>query len=104
VGPSFYFPGNPTKSSTDYFGFCDYDINRNCSPGANRSVPLNGIENNLTEEFKEWWQQNTDKSFSEIFNYLIFVSKSNWYKNYKKSLQRFYFAIPKQFLIEFNEL
>ena len=104
VGPSFYFPGNPTKSSTDYFGFCDYDINRNCSPGANRSVPLNGIENNLTDEFKEWWQQNTYKPFSEIFNYLMFVSKSNWYKNYKKSLQRFYFAIPKQFLIEFNEL
>ena len=104
VGNSFYFPGNPTKSSTDYFGFCNYDINRNSSPGANRSVPILDIENNLTDDFKIWWQQNTNKPFSEIFNYLIFVSKSNWYKEHKNSLQRFYFSIPKEFLKEFNSL
>ncbi len=101
---SFYFPGNPTRTSTDYFGFCNYDINRNSSPGANRSVPLDNIENNLTDNFKKWWSQNTNKPYSEIFNYLLFVSKSDWYKNYKNQFQRFYFCIPSIFMTEFNDI
>lgn len=95
---SFYFTGNPSHSSTDYFGYCEYDCNRNVSPGANRTVPIDGIEENLTEEFKEWWRNNTKEPFSSVFEYLIYVSSTKWYKNMKKSNKRFYFAIPKYFI------
>jgi len=95
--PSFYFPGNPNKGSTDYFGFCEYDVNRNSSPGANRTVPLSGIEDNLHDDFKNWWRQNCDLDFSLIFKYIIYISKSEWYKNLKQNCQRFYFGIPKDF-------
>lgn len=95
---SFYFTGNPSHSSTDYFGFCDYDINRNVSPGANRTVPVDNLENNLTEFFKKWWRSNTTEPFDEIFNYIIYVSKTNWYKNKKRDNKRFYFAIPMEFI------
>jgi hypothetical protein len=94
---SFYFPGNPTKTSTDYFGFCDYDCNRNCSPGANRTVPLENISENITDEFKNFWESNTSEPISEVFNYLLYVSKSQWYKTYKANHQRFYFGIPRKF-------
>lgn len=95
---SFYFTGNPSHSSTDYFGFCDYDINRNVSPGANRTVPVDGIENNLTAWFKGWWSENTDEPFSEIFNYILYVSNSRWYKEKKRNSKRFYFGIPSIFI------
>lgn len=95
---SFYFPGNPSSNSGDYFGYCDYDVNRNVSPGANRTVPIDGIENNLTDEFKDWWTSNTTESLSKIFDYIIFISKSKWYKNMKKTNKRFYFCIPRQFI------
>lgn len=99
---SFYFTGNPSHSSTDYFGFCDYDINRNVSPGANRTVPIINIENNLTDTFKEWWKTNTDEPFSEIFNYIIYVSKTPWYKERKQNNKRFYFGIPFSFIPKEN--
>jgi hypothetical protein len=99
---SFYFPGNPTKTSTDYFGFCDYDVNRNSSPGANRTVPVDGIEDNLTDKFKKYWTENTDQPYTKIFDYLLYVSNTEWYKNYKAKYQRFYFGIPKKFLAEWN--
>ena len=44
---SFYFSGNPSSNSGDYFGFCDYDVNRNVSPGAARCVPVDNLEDNL---------------------------------------------------------
>ena len=94
---SFYFPGNPTKTSTDYFGFCDYDVNRNSSPGANRTIPVKDVEENLTPKFKKFWLENTTAPITEIFDYILHISKSNWYKEYKSKYQRFYFGIPKDF-------
>lgn len=93
----FYFPGNPTKTSTDYFGYCDYDINRNSSPGANRLVPLDGLDKNITDAFKSYWNANTTEPISRIFDYILYVSKSSWYKSYKSNYQRFYFGLPKIF-------
>ena len=101
--PSFYFPGNPNKGSTDYFGYCEFDINRNSSPGANRTVPLEGIEDNLQDDFKAWWRANTDLDYKYIFEYILHTSRSVWYKNLKKTCQRFYFGIPKEFDKSFLE-
>jgi len=95
---SFFFTGNPSSSSTDYFGFCDYDINRNVSPGANRTVPVDDVESNLTEPFKRWWRENTMEPFSDVFKYIIFVSQTQWYKERKRSHKRFYFGIPPAFI------
>lgn len=95
---SFYFPGNPSGTGGDYFGFCDYDVNRNLGPGANRTVPVDNIEENLTDSFKEWWRENTDEPFEKVFDYIIRVSQSDWYKEKKKSSKRFYFCIPKGWL------
>ena len=94
---SFYFPGNPTKTSTDYFGFCDYDVNRNSSPGANRTIPVKDVSNNITTKFKQFWKENTNAPLSDVFDYILHISKSNWYKEYKSKYQRFYFGIPKEF-------
>lgn len=93
--PSFYFPGNPAANSTDYFGFCSYDVNRNSGPGANRCVPLD-VEDNLHDSFKEYWKQ-TGLPYSKIFDYILFVSKSAWYKRMKNTYHRFYFGIPAEF-------
>lgn len=101
--PSFYFPGNPTSTSTDYWGYCDYDVNRNCSPGANRSVPTSKIQENIKDSFLEYWKVNTNKNITEIFKYIDFVLKSDWYADYKSSHQRFYFSLPKKFLSDFNK-
>ena len=92
---SFYFTGNPSKSSTDYFGYCDYDITRNSSPGACRTIPIMGLEENITQEFKNWWSKQELGSYHEIFDLCLKVSKSGWYKNMKKNFNRFYFGIPK---------
>lgn len=96
---SFYFSGNPSSNSGDYFGFCDYDVNRNISPGAARCVPVDDLEDNLTDEFKEWWKSNTDEPYDKVFDYIIKVSKSDWYKEKKKNNKRFYFSIPKRWLV-----
>lgn len=95
---SFYFTGNPSHSSTDYFGYCDYDCNRNVSPGANRTVPVDNLEDNLTDFFKNWWRSNTDEPFDNVFEYIIYVSKTKWYKQMKHKNKRFYFAIPAKFI------
>lgn len=94
---SFYFPGNPTKTSTDYFGYCEYDVNRNSSPGANRTIPVTGIEDNITDKFKKYWEENTSAPIAEIFDYILHISQGTWYKEYKSKHQRFYFGIPKTF-------
>lgn len=91
--PSFYFPGNPSSNSTDYFGICPYDVNRNSGPGANRCVPILGLEENLHDDFKEYWKLPYDK----IFEYILHISKSEWYKAMKKTYHRFYFGIPREF-------
>ena len=92
---SFYFTGNPSRSSTDYFGYCNYDITRNSSPGACRTIPIKDLENNLTDEFKIWWKDNELGDYKDIFDLFIKTSKSKWYKNMKKTYDRFYFGIPK---------
>jgi hypothetical protein len=99
--PSFYFPGNPNKGSTDYFGYASFDCNRNSSPGANRTVPLDGVEDNLREEFREWWDRNCGLEYKYVFEYILHISRSEWYKNLKKTCQRFYFGIPKDFDVGF---
>lgn len=95
---SFYFPGNPTSGSGDYFGYCNYDVNRNLGPGANRTVPIDNIEDNLTDAFKDWWKSNTDEPYSNIFEYMLYVSRTEWYKKRKQTHKRFYFGIPSNFI------
>lgn len=92
---SFYFTGNPSSTSTDYFGYCNYDITRNSSPGACRTIPIDGLEYNLSIEFKKWWDENISEDYNKIFNLFIETYKSKWYKEMKKRYKRFYFGIPK---------
>jgi hypothetical protein len=92
---SFYFTGNPSSSSTDYFGYCDYDITRNSSPGACRTIPLDNLESNLQDDFKIWWRENVNKDYTYIFELFLKTHKSEWYKSMKKKFHRFYFGIPK---------
>ena len=92
---SFYFTGNPSSSSTDYFGYCDYDITRNSSPGACRTIPLENLEQNINNEFKLWWDTNIKKDYNYIFDLFIKTHKSKWYKEMKTKYKRFYFGIPK---------
>jgi hypothetical protein len=92
---SFYFTGNPAATSTDYFGYCDYDITRNSSPGACRTIPIEGLQDNLTNEFKIWWKTNVDKEYEYIFELFMITHKSKWYKEMKNKYKRFYFGIPK---------
>jgi len=97
---SFYFTGNPSKTSTDYHGYCSYDITRNSSPGACRTIPVNEIENNLTPEFKIWWDEHFNTiPYNKIFDYITTVYKSNWYKEFKTKNHRFYFGFPKNHII-----
>lgn len=95
--PSFYFPGNPSSSSGDYFGFCGYDVNRNSGPGANRTVPMDHVEANLTEGFKKYWRKHTDLPFEKVFDYLLYIKDSRWYREFKAQNQRFYFGVPQKF-------
>lgn len=102
---SFFFTCNPNKISSDYFGYCDYDVNRNSSPGGIRTVPIKGIENNLTENFKIWWDKNSNGlPYTEVFEYLLYISKSEWYKEQKKKYNKMYFGIPKIFDKNFKKL
>ena len=96
--PSFYFTGNPSHSSSDYFGFCNYDVNRNVSPGANRTVPIANIDANLTDFFKAWWRSHTNEPFSNIFEYIQYIASTSWYKRRKENSKRFYFGIPAYFV------
>ena len=99
---SFYFTCNPTKISTDYYGFTEYDANRNSSPGGIRTVPIEGLEDNLTDGFKKHWKENTHLGFERFFEYLIHVYNSDWYKAKKKKYGKFYFGVPLEFLSDFN--
>jgi hypothetical protein len=91
---SFYFTGNPASTSTDYFGYCDYDITRNSSPGACRTIPIDGLAENLTDEFKEWWKLNVDREYEFIFDLFMKTHKSKWYAEMKSKYKRFYYGIP----------
>lgn len=97
-GPSFYFTGNPSHSSSDYFGFCSYDVNRNVSPGANRTVPIASLDDNLTDFFKSWWRAHTNEPYCEIFSYIQYIASTSWYKRRKERNKRFYFGIPAYFV------
>ena len=71
---SFYFPGNPSKGCLDYHGICEYDVNRNCSPSANRTIPLHEIDSNLTDEFKVYWNENTNNMpYVNLVDYLSYI-------------------------------
>lgn len=96
---SFYFPGNPSSTSPDYFGYCSYDVNRNSCPGALRTIPIKNIADNITDEFLDYWRKNTDRPIEDIFEYIIEISQTNWYKEYKKRNHRFYFGVPKKFMV-----
>lgn len=99
--PSFYFTSNPSDGSTDYFGYCEYDVNRNSSPGCCRTVPIDGIKNNLTDSFKQYWDQATNKlPYEFVFAYIKHVAESQWYRDQKKLRRRFYFCLPKTFVAD----
>ena len=93
--PSFYFTGNPSRLSTDYMGFCDFDVTCNSSPGACRTVPLATLNDNINLEFKEWWDENIQKDYKLIFKTFQNIVNTEWYKDMKKKYNRFYFGIPK---------
>jgi hypothetical protein len=96
-GKSLYFTSNPSKTSTDYFGFCDYDINRNSSPGSMRTVPLESLEDNITDSFKDYWKTQTSRPLTDLPDYIIHISNSKWYKDLKNKYHRIYFGVPKVF-------
>ena len=96
--PSFYFTSNPSDGSTDYFGYCNYDITRNSSPGCCRTIPLDNMEDNLTTEFKQYWNLNTKGlPYILVYSYIKYISETSWYKQQKKLRKRFYFCVPKTF-------
>jgi hypothetical protein len=107
--PSFYFTSNPSDGSTDYFGYCEYDITRTSSPGCCRTVPLKDIELNLTDEFKLYWNEQTKDEqgkslpYEMVFDYIKYISMQPWYREQKKTRKRMYFCIPKQFRKEWIE-
>jgi hypothetical protein len=61
-------------------------------------VPLEGIENNLTDFFKTWWRGHTAEPFSSVFEYIQYISRTSWYKRRKEANKRFYFGIPAYFV------
>lgn len=96
---SFFFTSNPSDSSTDYFGYCEFDVTRNSSPGCCRTVPMD--LGNIKREFIEYWESVTDRPIGDVYEYIVHVSKSKWYKDKKKASKRMYFCIPKQFMSDF---
>jgi hypothetical protein len=107
--PSFYFTSNPSDGSTDYFGYCHYDISRNSSPGCCRTVPIDNIEDNLTDDFKIYWNRETNHlPYIFVFAYIKHISSTAWYRAQKKLRRRFYFCLPSQFdqnwIKQFDEL
>lgn len=96
--PSFYFTSNPSAGSTDYFGYCQYDITRTSSPGCCRTIPLKDVENNLTDDFKKYWNANTDNlPYVFVYSYIKYIAESTWYRDQKQLRKRFYFCIPTEF-------
>jgi hypothetical protein len=62
------------------------EINENTDlpvPIAYPLIPIKDIDKNITLKFKKYWTENTSAPFTEIFNYILHISKSNWYKEYK---------------------
>jgi hypothetical protein len=90
---SFYFTGNPTKISSDYFGYTEYDINRNSSPGACRTVPIENIEivdnvNGETEDYEPYSKIDLPNRFDTISEFLDWFN-NDYFKIMKKTLERF---------------
>lgn len=102
--PSFYFTSNPSAGSTDYFGYCEYDITRTSSPGCCRTIPLKDVGSNLTDEFKVYWNTNTDNlPYEFVYSYIKYIAESTWYRDQKHLRKRFYFCIPRAFCTEWLE-
>lgn len=101
-GPSFYFTSNPSDGSTDYFGYCEYDITRTSSPGCCRTVLLKNISDNIQDSFKKYWVANVGDAvpIELVCSYIKYVSDSDWYKQQKRIRKRFYFCIPKTFMTD----
>lgn len=97
---SFYFTSNPSDGSTDYFGFCEYDITRTSSPGCCRTVPIKDVAKNVQDTFKKYWIESVgaEVPIELVFSYIKYVSDSEWYKQQKKIRKRFYFCVPKSFM------
>ena len=56
-------------------------------------MPIDNISKNIKPEFFEHWKKSTDISIDYIFDYMMFISNSEWYKIKKSSLKRFYFCL-----------
>lgn len=98
VGSNFYFTSNPSKTSTDYFGFAKYDVNRNSTPGSLRTVLLEGLKDNIKPSFLSYWNKETNnRPIEDLFDYILFIIKSDWYIDLKNKYYRFYFGVPKKF-------
>lgn len=97
---SFYFTSNPSDGSTDYFGYCEYDITRTSSPGCCRTVPVKNMSDNLVDTFKKYWVENVGEEvpYELLFSYIKYVSDSTWYRQQKKLRKRFYFCLPREFM------
>jgi len=96
--PSFFFTSNPSANSTDYFGYCSYDVTRNSSPGCCRTIPIAGVEDNITDEFKSYWQKNAPGvPVVLVFAYMQHIADTQWYKGQKRLRKRFYFCLPQNF-------
>jgi hypothetical protein len=52
----------------------------------------------LTDDFKEYWTTNTNLPYTGLFEYMIYIYKSSWYKEIKKTYGKFYFGVPVDFL------
>jgi hypothetical protein len=59
---------------------------------------LTNIEENLTDDFKKYWDNNTNKlPYIFVFNYIKYISELSWYTEEKHKRKRMYFCIPSTF-------
>jgi hypothetical protein len=70
---------------------------------------LKDIADNLTDDFKTYWDaatlndQGQSLPYELIFSYIKYISMQPWYREQKKIRKRMYFCIPKQFRKEWIE-
>lgn len=96
---SFYFTSNPTKTSTDYCGYCEYDVNRNCTPGSIRTIPIEGFTTKISPMFKTL-MKSAGLHEDDLLEYMKFIYTTDWYKMMKSKYTRFYFGVPSVFLVD----
>jgi hypothetical protein len=98
---SFYFTSNSTKTSIDYYGYTDYDVDRLSNIVGIRCVPIDNIEENITDEFKKIWSKNTKRPLSDIFEFLIYVYESGWFEELKKDNNKITFRVSDKLIKNF---